>query len=107
VPAYTWISLAFFFVAFAAGALWAGVNARRAWRRGKPALARMQASSTTLSARSTELEHRLAELEPKAADLQRDAERLARSVAFARLQWSVIRETKGVLAFASLFVPRR
>lgn len=107
MPAYTWISLAFFVLALAGGAVWAGINGLRVWRRGRPAIARMRASSTTLSARSAELERRLAELEPKVAQLQRDGERLARSIAFARRQWGVIREAKSMLALASLLAPRR
>lgn len=107
MPFYVWISLAFFLLALLAGTLWAGINARRAWQRGKPALARMNASSATLSARSAELERRLSGLEPKVAQLQRDGERLAASIAFARRQWGVIREASGIASLALLFSPRR
>ena len=107
MPAYTWISLAFFLACLAGGTLWAAVNARRAWRRGKPALARMTDSSAALSMRSTELERRVAVLEPKLAELQRDADRLARGIAFARLQWGVVKQAGSIASFASLFVPRK
>jgi len=104
VPAYTWISLAVFVTALVAGAIWVAVNARRAWRRGRPALRRMTAASASLSGRSTELERRLTALEPKTAQLQRDVARLSRSAARARVLLGAVQEARTALRLARLFV---
>jgi len=104
MPAYTLISLAFFLFALVAGALWVGINARKAWRRGLPAYRRLTAASTSLSGRSSELERRLAALEPKTSQLQRDVARLHRSVARARVLLGSVQEARTALRLARLFV---
>ncbi len=104
MPTFVWIALGVFLVALVAGGIWAGVNARRAWKRGLPAYKRMSEASASLSGRSTELERRLAVLEPKVAHLQRETARLARAVARARVLLGSVQETRTALRLARLFV---
>jgi hypothetical protein len=105
VPAYVWISLGVFFLALVAGGIWAGVNARRAWKRGLPAYRRMTEAAETLSGRSTELERRLAVLEPKVAELQRDTARLSRAVAKIGVLFGAVHEVRMVYRVARIFGP--
>jgi hypothetical protein len=104
MPAYVWISLGVFLVCLVAGAIWAGVNALRAWR-GVPALRRLSAASAALSGRSTELERRLTVLQPKVAHLQHETARLQRGVARARVLLGAVQEARTVARVARLFVP--
>jgi hypothetical protein len=94
VPSYVWISLGVFVVCFVTGAIWAGVNARRAWRDARPALARMNESSAELSVQSMRVQRRLETLEPKTAQLQRDVARLSRSAARARVLFGSVKEVR-------------
>ena len=85
MPAYVWIALGVFVVCLVTGTIWAAVNARRAWRDARPALARMNESSAELSVQSMRVQRRLETLEPKTAQLQRDVARLSRSAARAQV----------------------
>jgi hypothetical protein len=107
VPFYVWIALGIFVVCLVGGTIWAAINARRAWKRGRPALQRMTAASDALSGRSADLERRLAVLEPKTAKLQRDITRLSRSVARARVLLGVVQEANGMVKFARFFASFR
>jgi hypothetical protein len=105
VPAYVWIALGVFVLCLVGGSIWAAVNGLGAWRRGRPALRRMNDASASLKGRSTELERRLATLEPKTSRLQRDAAGLQRSVAQARVLLGAIKEARTVYRVARCFTP--
>lgn len=105
MPAYVWISLGVFVVALLAGMIWAGINARRTWRRAVPAYRRMTEASAALNGRSAQLERRLTVLEPKVAQLQRDTARLSRAVARARVLFGAVHEVRTVYRVARFFAP--
>jgi hypothetical protein len=105
VPAFVWIALGVFLVCLVAGSAWALVNGLRAWRRGRPAIERMNVESAALSERSTALEHRLTALEPKTSQLQRDVARLQRSVARVRALFDGVHGAKTAYRFARFFTP--
>ena len=104
MPAFVWIALGVFVLCLAAGTVWALANGLRAWRRGRPALERMNAESAALAERSTALERRLAMLKPKTAQLQRDMARLSRALARARLLLGAVNEVHIVYRVARFFV---
>lgn len=105
MPSYVWISLAFFLLALVTGAIWAGINARRALGRGLPAFRRMSTASKSLNGRSAQLEGRLTVLEPKVAQLQHDTARLSRAVARARVLFGAVHEVRTVYRVARFFAP--
>jgi hypothetical protein len=105
VPSYVWISLGVFFIALIAGAIWAGINARRAYTRGLPAFRRMSEAAESLNGRSAKLERGLTVLEPKVAQLQRDRARLSRAVAKARVLFGAVQEVRTVYRVARIFGP--
>lgn len=105
MPSYVWISLGVFLLALVAGGIWAGINARRAWKRGLPAFERMNTASLTLNSRSAVLERRLTTLQPKVARLQRDKARLDRSIARARVLFGAVQEVRTVYRLARIFGP--
>jgi hypothetical protein len=105
MPAFVWIALGVFVLCLAGGTVWALLNGLRAWRRGRPALKRMNTESAALTERSTALERRLATLEPKTAQLQRDMARLSRALARARLLLGAVNEVHTVYRVARFFVP--
>jgi hypothetical protein len=105
VPSYVWISLGVFLLALVAGGIWAGINARRAWKRGLPAFERMNTASLTLNSRSAVLERRLTTLQPKVVRLQRDKARLDRSIARARVLFGAVQEVRTVYRVARIFGP--
>ena len=107
MPAFVWISLAILLAGLVGGIVWTAINARRLWKRGRPALRRMTTESGSLSDRAAALERRLATLEPKTAQLQRDTRGLARALSRARLQLGVLREAKRMLTFPFAFMPRK
>lgn len=103
MPSYVWISLGVFVVCLVTGAIWAGVNARRAWRRGRPAVRRMAIASELLAELAAVVEHRIATLQPKTAQLQRDRARLSRSVARARVLLGSVKEVRTAVRVARFF----
>jgi hypothetical protein len=105
VPAYVWIALGVFLVCLVAGTIWAGVNALRAWRRGRPALRRMNDAAALLSGRSTDLERRVAVLEPKTSQLHRDVAHLRGSIARLGVLFGSIKEAKTAYRVARFFTP--
>jgi hypothetical protein len=104
MPAYVLIALGVFLLCLVGGSIWAVVNGLRAWRRGRPALRRMNEASASLTGRSTELERRLSALEPKTSQLQRDVGRLQRSVSRARVLFGAVHEARTALRLARIFV---
>ena len=103
MPSYVWISLGVFVICFVTGTIWAAVNARRAWRDARPALARMNAASARLSVESSLVQRRLDTLEPKTAQLQRDVARLSRSVARAQVLLGSVKEVRTAYRVARFF----
>jgi hypothetical protein len=103
VPFYVWIALGVFVVCLVAGTIWATVNALRAWRRGRPALDRMNVASARLSEKSLRVQRRLETIEPKTARLQHDVARVSRSVARARILFGSVKEVRTAYRVARFF----
>ena len=103
MPSYVWIALGVFVVCLVTGAIWAAVNARRAWRDARPALARVNESSAALSVQSMRVQRRLETLEPKTAQLQRDVARLSRSATRARALFGSVKEVRTAYRVARFF----
>lgn len=105
MPTYAWIALVFFLAALVLGTVWVAINGLRAWRRGRPSLKRMTATSAELTARATQVEQRMAVLEQKTGALQRDVGRLSGSLARAGVLLGAVREAKTAFDRIRLFVP--
>jgi hypothetical protein len=105
VPTYTWISLWVFLAVLVLGTVWVTINGLRAWRRGRPSLKRMTATSAELNARAMGLEQRLAVLETKTGALQRDVGRLSGSLARANVLFGAVKEAKTAFDRTRLFIP--
>jgi hypothetical protein len=105
MPFYTWIALGIFVAGLVLGTIWVAINALRAWRRGRPSLRRMTASSDELTARAIGLEQRMSALEPKMAALQTDVGRLSGSLARAGVLLAAVREAKTAFDRVRWFVP--
>ena len=103
MPLYVWIALGVFVVCLVAGAIWTAVNALRAWRRGRPALERMNVASARLSEQSLRVQRRVETIEPKTARLQQDVARLSRSVARARILFGSVKEVRTAYRVARFF----
>ena len=103
MPSYVWIALGVFVVCLVTGTIWAAVNARHAWRRGRPALRRMAVASELLAELAAVVQHRITTLEPKTAQLQGDIAHLSRSVARARVLFGSVKEVRTALRVARFF----
>jgi hypothetical protein len=105
MPLYTWIALGIFVAGLVLGTIWVAINALRAWRRGRPSLRRMTATSDELTARAIGLERRMATLQTKTAALQSDAARLSGSLGRAAVLLGAVNEAKTAFDRIRLFMP--
>lgn len=105
MPTYTWIALVIFVTGLVLGTIWVAINGFRAWRRGRPSLRRMNATSAELTARAIGLEQRLATLQTKTAALQSDAARLSGSLGRAAVLLGAVNEAKTAFDRIRLFMP--
>ncbi len=105
MPTYAWISLGIFVAGLVLGSIWVAINGLRAWRRGRPSLKRMTASSAELTTRTTQLERRIAALEQKSSALQRDVGRLSGSLARAGVLLGAVSEAKTAFSRVRAFIP--
>ncbi len=103
MPLYVWISLGVFAVCLVAGAIWTTVNGLRAWKRGRPALERMNVASAGLSEKSIRVQQRLEKIEPTTTRFEHDVARLSRSVAKARILLGSVKEVRTAYRVARFF----
>lgn len=105
MPTYTWIALGIFVAGLVLGTIWVAINGLRAWRRGRPSLKRMTASSGEITARAIGLEQRASALEPKLAALQTVVGRLSGSLASAGILLGAVKEAKTAFDRVRWFIP--
>ncbi|MER3409525.1 MAG: hypothetical protein C4306_05350 [Thermoleophilia bacterium] len=94
MPEAVWGALALFLTGLVGGLAFAGVQALRAWRGVRPALARLRAETRSLSQRAEALSRRAAEIERGGTELERALASLSRSLDRLRLVLDALGEAR-------------
>jgi hypothetical protein len=106
VDALPWIGLIVFGVAVLSGLAFAGVRGLAAWRALRSFKRRLEAAMAETTRLLDGIEPRVAKASATAVRLEQARERLAQSVATARVLFDAFGETTALIRRIAAFVPR-